>query len=190
MTAAVNDQGQLQLNAQDGRDIVISTGSTAATNALFGGGENRFDASFNNLRVTGDVTVSGNQTLNFSGADQAQAGFDALQQDNAQAVGTVANVNVDSASSAQASLQSVDAALGQIDSFRANLGAIQNRFESSIRNLAAVAESQTAALSRIQDTNFASQVAELSKQQVKRQAGIALQAQANALSQQVLVLLS
>ena len=62
--------------------------------------------------------------------------------------------------------------------------------ESSIRNLASIAQSQTAAVSRIQDTDYASQVAQLSTQQVKAQAGIALQAQANALSQQVLALLS
>ncbi|HAU15793.1 MAG TPA: flagellin, partial [Gammaproteobacteria bacterium] len=59
-----------------------------------------------------------------------------------------------------------------------------------IRNLSAVSESQTAARSRIADTDFAAQISELSKEQIKRQAGLALQAQANALSQQILSLLA
>ena len=190
VSAAVNSQGQLQLTASDGRDIVLSTRSAEVNNSLFGGGDNRFSAGFNNLRITGQVTVTANDSINFSGTDKAQTGLNTLQQDNVQAAGTVANINVNSAANAQQSIQSVDAALGQINSFRAALGALQNRFESSIRNLASAAQSQTAAVSRIQDTDYASQIAQLSKQRVKEQAGIALQAQANALAQQVLALLT
>lgn len=190
VTATVNDQGELELNAQDGRDIVVSTASIAVTNRLFGGGENRFDAAFNDLRVSGEVTVSADDSIQFSGADQASAGLSALQQDNAEATGTVASIDVRSVAGAQEAVDSVDAALNQIDTYRASMGAIQNRFESSIRNLSAVSESQTAALSRTRDTDYAAQIAEVSREQVRRQAGIALQAQANALSRQVLALLS
>ncbi|HVK98488.1 MAG TPA: flagellin [Dongiaceae bacterium] len=190
VTASVNDQGELELAAEDGRDIVVSTSSTAVTNRLFGGGQNRFDAAFNDLRVSGEVTISANDSIQLSGNDLAAAGLDNLQETNVQAVGTVSNINVSTSAGAQSAVDSVDAALSQIDNYRANIGAIQNRFESNIRNLSSVSESQSAALSRVQDTDYAAQIAELSREQVKRQAGIALQAQANALSRQVLALLS
>ena len=86
-------------------------------------------------------------------------------------------------------MDSVDSALAQIDGFRGELGAIQNRFESTIRNLSAVAESLSAANSRIRDADFAAETANLSKNQVLQQAGISVLAQANALPQQVLSLL-
>ena len=190
VTASTNDQAQLTLQAEDGRDIVINTASTAVTNRLFGGGENRFSDSFDNLRVSGEVTVSAGDTLTFGGGDAGSAGLNALQEDNIQATGTVASIDVRTVEGAQSSVESIDSALNRIDSYRASLGAIQNRFESSIRNLSSVAESQTAARSRIEDTNFASQITALSREQIKRQAGLALQAQANALSQQILSLLA
>lgn len=190
VTASTNNQGELELRAGDGRDIVVSTASSAVSNRLFAGAENRFSDAFQDLRITGEVTVSADATLTFGGADQAVAGLNALQEDNVQATGTLANISAASAELAQASVNTVDSALNRIDSYRASLGAIQNRFESSIRNLSAVSESQTAARSRIADTDFAAQISELSKEQIKRQAGLALQAQANALSQQILSLLA
>ncbi|MCP5014059.1 MAG: flagellin [Ketobacter sp.] len=190
VTASTNDQGELILSAEDGRDVIVSTSSAAVSNRIFGGSENRFSDAFQDLRISGEVTISGEDTLTFSGSDQAQAGLDSLQQENVQATGTLANISVNTAEQAQASVDTVDAALNRIDSYRASLGAIQSRFESNIRNLSSVSESQTAARSRIADTDFAAQITELSKQQIKRQAGLALQAQANALSQQVLSLLS
>lgn len=190
VTASTNAQGELELNADDGRDIVISTSSAAVSNRLFGGAENRFSESFQDLRVSGEVTVSATDTLTFGGADLASTGLNTLQEDNVQATGTLSNISVDTTELAQASVNTVDSALNRIDSYRASLGAIQNRFESSIRNLSAVSESQAAARSRIADTDFAAQISELSKEQIKRQAGLALQAQANALSQQILSLLA
>ena len=117
-------------------------------------------------------------------------GFDASASALGNDSSSVADIDVSTAQLAQSAASTVDDALNRIDSYRASIGAIQNRFESSIRNLSAVAESQSAARSRIADTDFASQITELSREQIKRQAGLALQAQANALSQQVLSLLN
>ena len=76
-----------------------------------------------------------------------------------------------------------------MNSIRADLGAIQNRFESTIANLATTSENLSAANSRILDADFAAETAKLSKSQVLQQAGISVLAQANARPQQVLSLL-
>lgn len=69
------------------------------------------------------------------------------------------------------------------------MGALQNRFESTIANLQNVTESLTAARSRIQDADFAAETANLTKGQILQQAGTAMLAQANSLPQSVLQLL-
>lgn len=194
VTASVDDSGELVLAAEDGRDIVVETASSDVNNTLFGGGENRFDSGFNDLRATGQVTISGNDTLSFGGASNDITGFDDLSvegaQDNVVAQGTVSNADVSTAEAAGNTANAVDSALQQIDDFRAQLGAVQNRFDSSIRNLENSAESQAAAASRIADTDYAQQLSELTKKLVQQQAGIAVQSQANAQSQQILSLLS
>ena len=79
--------------------------------------------------------------------------------------------------------------LQQIDSERAKLGAVQNRFESTISNLQNVAENASASRARIMDTDYAAESANLAKNQIMQQAGTAMLAQANQLPQAVLSLL-
>ncbi len=86
-------------------------------------------------------------------------------------------------------LSAVDGYLDIINSIRAELGAIQNRFEAVIRNGQNVAENLTASRSRIQDTDFAAETSRLTKAQILQQAGTAMLAQANAMPQNVLSLL-
>ena len=76
-----------------------------------------------------------------------------------------------------------------MNSSRAELGAIQNRFSSVVANLQTSAENLTAARSRIQDADFAAETAELTRGQILQQAGTAMIAQANSLPQSVLSLL-
>jgi len=83
----------------------------------------------------------------------------------------------------------IDAALNQVNSGRADLGAIQNRFSSTISNLQTTSDNVTASRSRITDADFASETANLSRAQVLQQAATAMVAQANQLPQQVLQLL-
>jgi flagellin len=195
--ATVNQNGELILTADDGRDIIVTTDSAATTNDLFGGGDeltnDRFDANLTDLRISGRVTISGTDTINFSGGSNATLGFDDLTVDgaenNVQASGTIDNADVTTAEAANLTIEAVDSALSQIDSFRADLGAVQNRFESTIRNLSSVSEALSAANSRILDADFASETATLAKNQVLQQAGISVLAQANALPQQALSLL-
>ena len=93
------------------------------------------------------------------------------------------------AGSASDAIADIDTALGSVAGFRASLGAVQSRLESTIRNLANVAENTAAARSRIMDTDYAAETANLTKAQILQQASTAILAQANAQPQSVLSLL-
>jgi flagellin len=98
-------------------------------------------------------------------------------------------VTVDTASNANDAIQRIDAALGSVSDLRGTLGAIQNRFESTINSLQSVSENLSASRSRILDTDFAAETAALTRAQILQQAGTAMVAQANSVPQNVLSLL-
>lgn len=102
---------------------------------------------------------------------------------------TVQQVDLSTVEGAQKAIITIDQAIQSIDAQRADLGAVQNRFENTIGNLQNISENVSAARGRIQDTDFASETANLSKQQILQQAGTAILAQANQLPQAVLSLL-
>lgn len=102
---------------------------------------------------------------------------------------TVSNLNITDAQSAQQAIQVLDGAMQSLDSQRSQLGAVQNRFDSTVANLQSISENSTAARSRIQDADFAAETAELSKQQTLQQASTAILSQANQLPSSVLKLL-
>ena len=91
--------------------------------------------------------------------------------------------------SARAALGALDGAISAVASLRASFGTVQNRLESSIRSLAVALENTSAAESRIRDVDFASETAELTRNQVLQQAGISVLAQANVSTQSALSLL-
>lgn len=86
-------------------------------------------------------------------------------------------------------LATLDAALNQVDSLRSDLGAVQNRFDSAITNLSTNETNLSAARSRIEDADYATEVADMTKNQILQQAGTSVLAQANQLPQGVLSLL-
>ncbi|QXW18689.1 flagellin [Comamonas aquatica] len=100
-----------------------------------------------------------------------------------------ADLSIKSVEGADNAILAMDGALKQVNSARAQLGAIQNRFESVVSNLATTSENLTASRSRILDADFAVETANLSSAQVLQQAGTAMVAQANQLPQNVLSLL-
>jgi len=102
---------------------------------------------------------------------------------------TVSNLNILDAQNAQQAIQVLDGAMQELDSQRSQLGAVQNRFDSTVANLQSISENSTAARSRIQDADFAAETAELSKQQTLQQASTAILSQANQLPSSVLKLL-
>ncbi|NIZ05166.1 flagellin [Pseudoalteromonas sp. HF66] len=99
------------------------------------------------------------------------------------------SISVSSQGNAQFVLAGMDAMIAVVDKKRAELGAVQNRFQSTIRNQANIAENLSAARSRIQDTDFATETANLTKMQILQQASSSILSQANQRPQVALSLL-
>jgi flagellin len=115
--------------------------------------------------------------------------FDAFKSDvNVDKLGLEA-IGVETKIDSQAALGVIDAAIENVSSIRGDLGAIENRLNSSIRNLGISIENLSAANSRIKDVDIASETAELTKQNVLMQAGTSVLSQANAVSKTALSLL-
>ena len=132
------------------------------------------------------------------GATNNQVAVSTINLDTAGASGlhtysgsltATSTVNVSSAATASAAIGNMDTDIAKIAQNRATFGAVQNRFEAVISNLQNYAENLTAARSRIMDTDFAMETANLTRTQVLQQAGVAMLSQANATPQSVLALL-
>ena len=188
------DIGLTFLGAADGDQISVAgagDGTTAQT-AIQLTSANTTAANTDSTVVTGTVELSADQAFSASSsvADGAGSIFNSLANTvNNGSANTVAQIDISSEDGAASAIAVVDSALSRVNSIRADLGAIQNRFESTIANLATTSENLSAANSRILDADFAAETAKLSKSQVLQQAGISVLAQANARPQQVLSLL-
>jgi flagellin len=99
-------------------------------------------------------------------------------------------LDVSDATNARTSIESIDAAIAAVSTSRGGLGAVQNRLESTIRNLQVSTENLSASESRIRDTDMAEEMMEYTKNQILQQAGTAMLAQANTIPQSILRLLS
>ncbi len=102
----------------------------------------------------------------------------------------IAGETVGSKQGAQMTLGRIDDALNQVNSIRADLGAMQNRLQSTVNNLAINDENLSAAQSRIRDADMAEEASELTKNNILMQAGVSVLGQANSTSQYALKLLS
>ena len=135
------------------------------------------------------VGANAGQTIsvNLSTPALGRAGIDGF---SATGLGITGGINdVLTETNASALLGSVDNAISAIGGLRADLGALQNRFQSTIRNLSNISENVSAARSRIKDTDFATETAELSRNQILQQASTTILAQANQRPQAALSLL-
>jgi len=153
-------------------------------------------------RVVANTEFNGKKIINgdLSGGVAIQVGANTsvnnqISIDIADVSGSLADVTAASIGSTatisniRSAIDSIDAAIKSIDTSRAKLGAIQNRFTTTIGNLQSSIENQSAARSRITDTDFAQETANLSRSQILQQAGTAMLAQANQSGQAVLSLL-
>lgn len=161
----------------DGDNITLAEASTGTDNGANAG---LAATTFGTV----DSIVSSGADLVIAGADATKAGLTATTTtatESTMSVSTVAGSNL--------LITAIDAALDTVNGARGTLGAVQNRFESVVTSLQTSSESLSAARSRIQDTDFAAETANLTKSQILQQAGMAMMAQANSLPQNVLSLL-
>jgi flagellin len=142
-------------------------------------------------QVTGDVTLVSDALVATTGTTNSAtvAGIANAFTGAASTTTGITAVDVSSFTGAQLALGQIDNALTAVNSARADLGAIQNRFGSVVANLSSTTENLTASRSRIKDADFAKETAELTRSQILQQAGVAMLSQANQLPQSVLSLL-
>jgi flagellin len=192
VTASVNSSNHLVLTSMDGRDVIVTQGSsdTDVTSSILtaGGAAADAGAAGGDFTNRGTLTLSSSQAITISGTEDVNIGFDTVTAIALDAQ-SLLNTNVLTVSASNNAMSRVDAALTVVSNLRSQFGAIQGRFESTISNLQAVSENLTASRSRIQDADFAAETASLTRAQILQQAGIAILAQANAAPQSVLALL-
>ena len=141
------------------------------------------------LTNSGSVPATPNVVVGLAGtATTASTGLTAATTTAAASTGFAA-LSLTSVAGADTAMTQMDAALTAVNTARANLGAIQNRFSSTVANLQTASENLSASRSRIQDADFAAETANLTRAEILQQAGTAMLAQANSLPQNVLTLL-
>ena len=178
----------LSITKADGSNIVLSESGadSGASEGLTGG-----TGTANSVTYRGTISVTSNGVdLVIGGTNPGNAGLTA----GTTAASLVANSGVDSidistAAGSQTAIDIVDRALNSVNSSRASLGALQNRFEAVVANIGITSENLSAARARIQDADFAAETANLTRNQILQQAGVSILAQANSLPQLALSLL-
>jgi len=155
--------------ASAGATITAGSAATAITGVV--------DYTVTAASATATFSDSSDTSVSISG------GTDVIETTN------VAGVDISTRTGAVAAIGSVDNALAEIDSSRGDLGAVQNRFESTIANLSNVSENLSAARSRILDADIAQETSSMTKNNILQQAGVSILAQANQAPQLALSLL-
>ncbi len=172
-----SDRGALQKEVS----ALKSEITRIATDTEFNG-VRLLDAGFSAVFLVG---AEGGQTISVNlsaGGINGGTGFSAAGLN-------LTSTSVATASEASAAIGAIDTAISAIGGVRADLGALQNRFQSTIRNLSNISENVESARSRIRDTDFASETAELTRNQIIQQASVSVLSQANQRPQSALSLL-
>jgi flagellin len=176
---ADNDKAGAQALANAINDKMDQTGVYAKVTAKADNSEHYVELV--SIKAEKDLVIGG--TVTNSGLTAGTTAF------SAGTAAKVSDVNITSVEGAQKAMSIIDKALGTVNSARADMGAIQNRFSSTIANLSTTSENLSASRSRIRDTDYAKETAELTRTQILQQAGTAMLAQANSSTQSVLSLL-
>ena len=185
VTASLDGNGNVVVTSTSGEDVTFNQGTAmfaaldadAATTETFVSAIRLSSSGSDPITVTGTDAVALDLTDNGGTATAFSSGI------------TVDQVSVATRAQANDALDAMDAAIDQITAMRADLGAVQNRFENVIEVAGVQMENLSAARSRIQDADFAAETANLTRAQILQQAGLASLAQANAAPQAVLSLL-
>lgn len=183
------------LTAEDGANISLgamgASGMRAGVNVSGSWGAQSGIVAAN--ATSGAVTVAGQITLDssksFSVSGGTASGWTTSGGTVSSSLQTVATLDITTVTNATKAIRIVDQALDAVNSQRAVFGALQSRFDNTIANLQTSSENLSAARSRIRDTDFASETANMTRAQILQQAGVAMLAQANSLPNSVLSLL-
>ena len=199
----------LRLTSSDGRDVIIGQdlggaagggltlgvgGSTTVNGVEYRDGTigtvaNATAISVDDTAVNGGtLTLTSNENIIVTG-DGDDMGFATANRTIVLDTTTLSSVDVTTVASANTAISRLDSALTTVSTLRSELGAVQNRFESTIRNIEAVSENLAASRSRIVDADFAVETAALIRAQILQQAGISVLSTANAQPQLALSLL-
>ena len=136
------------------------------------------------------VSTTGSITIAHAGATSTAATTGLTAATTATATSTgFSTLDISSVAGADSAMRQMDAALSAVNTARASLGAVQNRFSSVVASLQTTSENLTASRGRIQDADFAKETANMTRSQILQQAGTAMLAQANSAPQNVLSLL-
>ncbi len=200
ITAKLNsDNTGLILTNDSGKDINIANAAASAGNITLASQDAGQTLSTGTLTFTAattagtGVTVASRGTVEYSSdKGYAVAGTGGTMTSAAATASTqkaVNTIDVSTVDGATQALKIIDSALSAVNGQRASFGALQSRFETTVNNLQSTAENMSASRGRIQDADFASETANLSRAQILQQAGTAMVAQANQLPQGVLSLL-
>jgi len=193
--ANLDASGQLNLTAADGRNIetifsnsLVSTAvgmnGLGATTIAFGGGSGSLTQV-----ATGKITLQSNEMFEIVGGTNGDIGFTSNGVYGTNDSYSVNSVDISTREGSVVALDVIDLAIENVSSQRADLGALQNRLTSTINNLSTTSENLSASRSRILDADFATETANLSRNQIIQQAGVSILAQANQQPQIALSLL-
>jgi flagellin len=185
-------KGSLSIKSDSGENVAFSASTDAGSNTVatkngagvYGTGVALADG----LIATGAVNLDSSKGYALNGAGVTGL-FAAAGTAAASTKTTVAQTDVTTSFNAQSAVAVIDKAIGGIDSVRSGLGAVQNRLTTTVDNLTNIQKNSTAARSTVQDTDFAAETAELTKQQTLQSAATAILSQANQLPSAVLKLL-
>jgi len=185
--------GGIKLTNANGADIAIKDNNTATGPALTVS-TYKADGDLTGAFTTTGLSAVANGTITYDSdssfaVTDAGSGLLTTAGGAASKLQSVADIDLTTFDGAQKALKITDAALSTVNSQRAQYGALQSRFSSAISNLASTTENLSASRSRIVDTDFASETANLTRGQILQQAGTAMLAQANSLPNGVLSLL-
>lgn len=191
VTAKMNDaKDGLVLTNVAGNNITLKNNSAASTFKAASIGEDGVATAAATVATTGTAVSMGYISMN------SDKGFSlgTVTAGNGVATGpaslkSVSSIDVSTVKGSNDALKILDSALASVNSQRATFGALQSRFETAVSNLESTSENLSASRSRIQDTDFASETAKLTRGQILQQAGTAMLAQANSLPNGVLSLL-
>lgn len=199
--------GQIANNIQRIREIAVQSANSSVSNTNRSQLQSEVDQLTQEIsrivqttQFNGTQLLSGSAVLTFqvgsSGASSNQVSISSVDLTSANvlcsynsSLTATGTINITTQSGASALLSTLDSDIAEISTVRSNWGAVQNRFDAVVANLQNYVQNLTAANSRIVDVDFASETANLTRNQILQQAGASILKQANTIPQAALTLL-